>query len=92
MTNHFEEQERQVAYLLSLKYAAQASLTRQMNNFKANLLVSNLEAFDASIQYIVDEIWKSYDLDNNGSLDKKEFRKAINELMPDMLDEFEFTE
>ena len=63
-----------------------------MTNFKANLLQSNQQGENESINVIVDEIWNLYDIDNSGTLDKDETRRFVQEYIPDMKNEWEFDE
>ena len=63
-----------------------------MTNFKANLLQSNQQGENESINVIVDEIWNLYDIDNSGTLDRDETRKFVQEYIPDMKNEWEFDE
>lgn len=84
MTEHFIELKNQVNFLLSVRHAAQTSIIGQITDFKANLLESNQMNENASIKVIVDEVWNSYDVNNNGWLEKSEMKKFVKEFMPEM--------
>ena len=45
---------------------------------------SNQMNENASIKVIVDEVWNSYDVNNNGWLEKSEMKKFVKEFMPEM--------
>ena len=47
---------------------------------------------DAVIKKCVDDIWKEYDKDNSGALDKEETKKFVKNTLSEMNDSGEFSE
>ena len=46
----------------------------------------NTSEVDAVIKKCVDDIWKTYDTDNSGSLDKEETKKFVTQTLSEMQD------
>ena len=57
------------------------------------LLTTNLSNDEhASVQIVVDEIWSSYDVDQNGVINKSEARDFVQTYMPDFQPGFQYTD
>ena len=62
------------------------TLHGQISHCKTEMLSSNQLDEQASVAVIVDEIWNTYDFDRNGTLDKAEILKFIDDFLPQMVD------
>ena len=91
IADHYDEQKKQVDYLLSVKYRAQQVIVGQITDYKTNILSSNKDE-SASLNLLVEEIWDIYDVDHSGYLDKDELAKFVKEYMPEMLKDYKFSE
>ena len=90
VTDHFLENRNQVAYLLSVKNQTRMNLIGSITDFKTNLINSRLLNEDDGFKVLVDMICRSYDVDYNGQLDKKEMKTFVKDFLPHMLDDFKY--
>ena len=67
MSSHFDELVNQVRHQLSVRFLTTSTLHMQNSNFKTELVTANqFKDPKLSIQVVVDEIWNTYDVDNDG--------------------------
>ena len=80
-------------YQLSVRFLTTQTILAQTNNFKTELMTANLTHDEkTSIQVVVDEIWNTYDVDNDGIMTVQEVRHFIIEYMPEFEKDFSFSE
>ena len=84
MQNHFDELVNQIQYQLSVRFLTTSTLYAQKNNFKNELLTAGLtNDRRKSIQVVVDEIWNTYDVDNDGVMTFEEVGHFVQNYMPE---------
>ena len=83
MVSHFDELVNQVRYQLSVRFLTTSTIHAQQGNFKTDLMTAYLpKDSKQSIQVVVDEIWNTYDVDNDGIMTEAEVSHFIHEYMP----------
>ena len=83
MVSHFDELVNQVRYQLSVRFLTTSTIHAQQGNFKTDLMKTYLpKDSKQSIQVVVDEIWNTYDVDNDGIMTEAEVSHFIHEYMP----------
>ena len=84
MKDHFNEMINQIRYQLSVRFLTTQTLHTQATKFKTDLLTSNISKDPReTIQVVVDEIWNTYDVDNDGNMTEEEVRHFIQLYMPE---------
>ena len=92
MISHFDELVNQVHYQLSVRFLTTSTLHVQKNNFRTELLTAYQSKDNRqSIQVVVDEIWNTYDVDNDGVMTVDEVRHFVQEYMPEFQPGFVFS-
>ena len=89
MISHFDELVNQVHYQLSVRFLTTSTLHVQKNNLKSELLTA-YQSKD-KIKVVVDEIWNTYDVDNDGVMTVEEVRHFVQEYMPEFQSGFVFS-
>ena len=81
--SHFDELVNQVHHQLSVRFLTTSTLHSQKNLFKTDLLAAkNSKDPKQSIQVVIEEIWNTYDVDNDGIMTEQEVRHFVCEYMP----------
>ena len=93
MVDHFDELVNQVQYQLSVRFLTTSTIHAQASNFKTELLTTKLtQDVKQSIKVIVDEIWNTYDVDDDGIMTHEEVSHFIKEYMPVFQPSFKYSE
>ena len=93
MIKHFDELIEQIRFQLSLRFLTTSTIHAQKNNLKVELLTANTSKDKhKSLKVVIDEIWNTYDVDNDGVMTKEEVKHFVHEYMPEFQAGFHFSQ